>query len=172
VRNLILALLILCCPRLSYADTPCVAQDYSDPKKEPEWDCPAPGEDALVPKLDITTATVSLTKDGKAPFSGLLLEKERVIQLGIRITALRRLLWLQMRESSQLMKVEIDHAGSEARLDSQIAAEQRDSCRKQLAATESVVMKSGAWYKSWTFGFALGVGLSAIIGTSIAVVVH
>lgn len=154
------------------ADAGCVAQDYANFNKEPDWSCPAPGEDALVPKLEIANATVSLSRDAKAPYTGMLLDQNRVVQLGLRIQGLRHLLWIQAKQDQEFLEVEVAHVTNVAKLDLQATTAQRDNFRNQVTQLNVELERRNAWYRSWTFGLVLGVVLTTAASVSLAFALH
>ena len=111
----ILALLGLTAP--SWAQQPpCTTQDYSDPAKAPDWTCPGPDEGILVPDmsfrpsvgLDAGAAYQRSDQTGlvKLTYPAVLMDKDKVLQLGLRIQALRRLRWLERHKMKDVVEVE------------------------------------------------------------------
>ena len=170
MRAICLAVLLFFSPIAMGAETPCTTQVYGDFTKEPDWNCPAPGEDALVPKLEIPNSTVALAKDTKAPFAGLLLDQNRVLVLGLRITGLRRLLWINAQVSKKQQDLEVARGIEVTKQDGQQTAAQRDALQARVAQLSNDLSVEKAWYRSWTFGFALGVIITsaATLGVVIA----
>ena len=110
-----LIVLVLCLSPLSvYATDQCPQQSYTDAAKEPNYDCPSPQEYVLVPDLPVLPS-VSLKKDDKAPREGILLDVNRVFQLGLRIKALRHIRWIETTASDKKIKVEVGYQQSVAK---------------------------------------------------------
>ena len=85
---------------VAWAAAPCTKQIYTDHKNAPRYDCPGPGENSLVPRLQLKTSAV-LELGKKAPWAGILMDKNRVMTLGLRIKALRRLRYLGMKGAAE-----------------------------------------------------------------------
>ena len=162
----ILALMGLCAPAWAQ-QPPCTTQDYSDPAKQPDWECPGPDEGILVPDVPFRPsvgleAGASYRKtpqvgEARLDYDTVLMDKAKALQLGLRIQALRRLRWLERHKMKDLVEVERRYVGD--RLTAQLkleqsrvkeAVQQRDSARKERDSAKK-------WYRSWTFGLVVGV---------------
>lgn len=162
--------LLVCGP--SWAQSgPCTEQDYSSPKKAPNWRCPGPDESILVPdlkfrpSLGLETGSLVTKKGAKKPFrldySAVLLDQNKVLQLGLRIQGLRRLRWLERHRAAEAVKIErkymADRLTAQLKLEQsrvKVAVQQRDQARKERD-------RARAWYRSWTFGLIVGVVTTA-----------
>lgn len=156
MKALIICLLLLSSP----AQAICVKQIYTDFKTEPDYNCPSPGEDALVPRLELK-ASVSLKAKDKSPWDGILLDKNRVLTVGLRITALRRLRYLDMKAASEqkdaLLKFETaQHAAA-----LNLRTAQRDNYKSQTVALQKEVIRLNKWYRSPALWFAAGFVVAA-----------
>lgn len=156
-------------PVLAQAN-PCTAQVYGDFSKELNWHCPLPNEDTMVPKLDIPHDTTPLTKGAPAPFDGLLLDQNRVLTLGMRITGLRRLLWIELKMAKAEEELEVARAREVAQADAANVAAQNQALTARNAQLEASLKVEQAWYRTWTFGFVLGAALTTTAAVSLAVV--
>jgi hypothetical protein len=149
------------------AQKQCPTQIYSNSKAEPDYSCPGPGEDALIPKLQLKTS-VELKLNAKAPWAGVLMDKNRVLTLGLRIKALRRIRWQETTSCAERLTAEIKYvkASNKATLD--LRTSQRDNYKKQTEALQEEVISLKKWYRSGPFWFAVGV-VTATAGTLAAV---
>lgn len=171
-------LVLVLCPSLALAAEPCVEQDYSDPDGRPRWDCPGPDEGVLLPDikfkpsvgLDVGASYRKTDKRAliKLDYPAVLMDKDKVIQLGLRIQGLRRLRWLDMHRHDRLLEIEKKHVG--AQLQAKIALEQsrvnaltgqRDEARRQRDEARK-------WYRSWTFGLVVGIVVTTAAAGGIA----
>ena len=105
----------------------CIQQDYSTQGEEPDWECEAPMEGALIPKLTFTHTTAAIAENSPAPFTGILMDQDRVLSLGLRIKALRRLLWLEVQDRKKLMAVDKAYIESSAKTEINLVEYQRDA---------------------------------------------
>jgi len=162
-----LIVLVLCLSPLSvYATDQCPQQSYTDAAKEPNYDCPSPQEYVLVPDLPVLPS-VSLKKDDKAPREGILLDVNRVFQLGLRIKALRHIRWIETTASDKKIKVEVGYQQSVAKAKEGLLQSQVESYKLQLQTTQAELEKERKWYKSWTFGVVVGVVVTAAGATAL-----
>jgi len=162
----------------SWATSPCTAQDYSDSKKAPSWSCPGPEEGILVPDIKFNPSIgigigdsiffKGKTKATPISYPALVMDKDKVIQLGIRIQGLRRLRWLERHKYVDVLDIERKYISDRltAKLELEqsrtaVAIGQRDAARKELS-------KARRWYRSWTFGVVCGVIVSTV--TAVAVI--
>lgn len=145
---------------------PCTAQDYSNPKKVPNWSCPGPDESIVVPTIRFepsvglkagTTVSRKGAESILLSYDAVLLDEEKVMQLGLRIQGLRRLRWLERHKASDLLVIEKKYL--EGRVTAQIKLEQsrvktavaqRDRARKERDDARR-------WYRSWSFGLVVGI---------------
>lgn len=162
---LLFSLLLL--PSLSWAADPCTLQTYSDPKVEPNYDCPSPHEDSLVPRLELKTS-VNLKVKEPAPWAGVLMDKERVIVLGLRVKALRRLRWQDMRTAEGKLSNELGLAKATSKAALNLAVSQRDNYKEQTKALQEEVIRLNKWYHSKVFWFSVGFITAAAGATALA----
>ena len=162
------------------AAEPCVQQDYGDAKKAPRWDCPGPDEGVLLPDikfkpsvgLDAGASYRKTDQTGmiKLDYPVVLMDKDKVIQLGLRIQGLRRLRWLDLHKGEQVVEIEKKYVGQtlQAKVDlekSRVKAltSQRDDARRQRDEAKK-------WYRSWTFGLIVGIVVTSAAAGTIAYV--
>lgn len=149
-----------------WAKTPCTTQSY-DSGKEPRYDCPGPGEAALTPTLKMRDS-VGLTTGKKAPWEGVLLDRNRVITLGLKIKAVRRLRYLDMLERNDRVDAELKLAKANAAANLKLRTSQRDTYKSQVRVLRGELKEAKKWWRSWTFGFVLGLAVTAAGTTALA----
>ena len=152
MKSLSLFLLFFSVP--VFAGIPCTKQVYTDPKKEPDYDCPGPGE-VVYSELKLKSSA-KLSLGDPAPWSGILMDSERVIQLGVRIISLRRLRWLDFKTCAERLESERVFMEKSSLADLKYCTSQRQSCQTQLVAVKHQLDKKSAWYNSCFFGVAVG----------------
>lgn len=162
-----LVLLALLVASPAVAKVPCPVQIYTNPKAEPDYSCPGPGEDALVPKLNLKTS-VELKLNAKSPWSGILMDPNRALTLGLRIKALRRIRWQETTSCKERLDAELKYAASANKATLDLRTSQRDNYKKQTEALQEEVISLKKWYRSGPFWFAVGV-VTATAGTLAAV---
>ncbi len=171
----VLSILALCAP--AWGQKPCTVQNYTDPNKAPNWRCPGPDEGILVPNIKFKPslgleAGSSITPKGAKSillnYSAVVLDKDKVLQLGLRIQGLRRLRWLERHKAVETTNIERRYISD--RLTAQIKFEQsrvkvvvgqRNQARKERDTARK-------WYRSWTCGLIVGVVITTavVIGTA------
>jgi hypothetical protein len=145
----------------------CPRQQYDDPKKQPDYSCPSPGEDSLVPRLQLK-ASVDLKKSVKTPWAGILMDNNRVLQLGLRIKALRRIRWNETTANLERRKIEQEYLLSNHKLEKTFIVKQRDNWKEQALAAHKELESGRKWYNSRSFWFATGVVVTAAAATALA----
>ena len=177
--SVILFILALCTP--AWGQKPCTAQNYTDPNKAPDWRCPGPDEGILVPEikfkpsLGLEAGSLVTLKGAKKPtllnYSTVVLDRDKVLQLGLRIQGLRRLRWLERHKAVETTEIErrymSDRLTAQLKLEQskvKVAVGQRDQARKERDIGRE-------WYRSWTCGLVAGIAITtaAVIGTAYAV---
>lgn len=166
MRTILLISLLLSPVRVWAAD-PCTHQVYADPKVEPDYDCPSPHEDSLVPRLQLKVSVELQLKD-PAPWDGILMDKERVIVLGLRVKALRRLRWQDMRLAEGKLDTERSFLKASSKADLDLARSQRDNYKAQTTEMAKEIDRLNRWYRSPTFWFATGFVVAAAGATALA----
>jgi hypothetical protein len=163
---LMIALLVLPAP-LRAQNPQCLAQDYSNPQMEPSYACPGPGEDALVPNLN-PKASVPLKLGVPAPWEGILLDKDKVLELGLRISALRRIRWMETTSAEEKLANEVKFTTQSLKADLDLRTSQRESYKQQVTQLQTELAKEKAWYRSWTFGVVVGVVVTTVAVVAVA----
>jgi hypothetical protein len=146
----------------------CTKQVYSDPLIQPDFTCPSPGEDDLIPKLELRPS-VGLEPTQPAPWAGILMDRDRVFQLGLRIQALRRLRWNDNVGCAERLVAEIDYISQTKQATLNLCIAQRDNYKKQAETAQKEVIKAHKWYRSPALWFTAGFVIAAA-GTTIIVV--
>jgi hypothetical protein len=182
-RFLIIVLLVFFLGILSAFSSPCPPQSYSK-TSNPDFNCPGPGELNDPPGSFANSIGVPLGskvviggKTSAVSFDGLLLDKQRVIWLGLRIEALRKLRHLDLQKMSDLYVLKEDFVNK-------VFSEKLKSCesrslqvKKRLQiefdkgmARELEIRHLQAWYRSPVLWFAIGAVISAgaIFGGALA----
>ena len=162
-----LTLIILLCAAPSWAQTPCAKQIYTDQKSEPDYNCPSPGEDSLVPRLQLKTS-VELDVKKPAPWPGILLDKNRVMTLGLRIKALRRIRWQETLGWQDRLENEKQFQVAMFQATLTLRTSQRDNYKDQAQALQEEVTRLNKWYRSPTFWFATGFVVACAGATALA----
>lgn len=169
MRWLVLTLVLLF-PLPANAD-PCGPQDYTRASPPPNFDCPSPLEETLVPKPEHGLKdSIKLLTTKPAPWDGILMDSDRVIQLGLRITALRRLRWMDTLTAIDKTKMEVKLVEDSKKADINLVTSQRESYKVQLQETQKELSKAKAWYRSWTFGLIVGVVTTSAAAVTLAYV--
>jgi hypothetical protein len=169
VRWLVVALLILTMPARVQAQ--CTKQTYTDPLIQPDFDCPSPGEEELLPKLELRPS-VGLEPTQPAPWPGILMDRDRVFLLGMRIQALRRIRWNETIGCAERLEAEIDYVSQTKQVTLNLCISQRDNYRKQTEAAQKEVIKAYKWYRSPALWFATGFVVAAAGAVIVVVAVR
>ena len=159
----LIAICIILSSNFCYSQT-CIPQKYNDPATQPDYACPSPGENALVPLISLKTS-VELTRGKASPWSGILMDPNRALVLGLRVKALRRLRWMDEITHRDKLDNELEFARKSAEASRNLLVSQRDSYKTQAAEMQRQLMEERKWYRSWAFGVVVGV-----LTTTIAVV--
>ena len=160
-----LVALLLAAP--AYAQKQCPVQNYVDLSTEPDFDCPGPGEEDLLPNLELKSS-VALEPNQPAPWEGILMDKNRVLRLGLRVKALRRLRWQELRYCGELAAAELDYIEDTSRAELDLRTSQRDTYKSQVELLQREVRALDSWYRSPILWFSVGVIVSAA-GTTAAI---
>jgi hypothetical protein len=158
----ILVLLFLF-PSVAWAEESCGPQDYGS-STQPNFQCPGPGESDLVPDLNPPPSVP--VKQGQsivAPWEGSLVHRDRMTYLGLRISAIRRLRWLDGLEAQQQQEIEVEYVRQTitARLD--LATAQRDALQAQLDRANTEIQSAARWWRSPAFWFAVGIVTAGVV---------
>lgn len=136
-------------------DPPCAIQDY-DSDKAPNFECKSPEEDAVV-HPDVYKPSAGLKEGEKAPWAGVLLEKGKVIELGMRVQSLRRLRWIDRKDGRRTLATELNYQQSVAGAQKNLFEQQVRDLKGQNAAQAKRISGLESWYRSPALWLALGV---------------
>jgi len=153
-------------PSSGACEETCPMQVYTVPDKEPNYDCPSPQESVLIPDLPAKSST-GLKLGQAAPFDGVLLDKDRLLVLGLRIKALRRIRYVETISSAQTLKAEVAYQQKVGKAQQDLLSSQVGSYKAQLQNAQEELAKERRWYKSWTFGVVVGVVVTAAGATAL-----
>ena len=164
----------------AWADDPCTEQNYSDAGKEPRYECPGPGESAVVP--DIPTkptkglergATITPSnkkyKPFKVEYDSVIMSRGKVIELGLKIKGLRRLRWLDMHKGAEALAIERKFLSSTWKAKLELRDSQVASYKKQLVTARQERDAARAWYRRFSTGLIAGIVVTA--GTAVAIAI-
>lgn len=140
----------------------CGIQDYDDPDNQPNFECPSPGETALVPDLnppsEIPIFAGQIIDD--VPWDGAMIHRDRMIELGLKIMALRRLRWADRINLARQQTIQLQHAQELSEIRSNYYQIQLESLQEQLQHSQN---RANAWYRSWWFGVVVGIVSSGFL---------
>jgi len=166
----ILAAFLTHTPALA-ADPTCTVQDYSKVTPKPNFNCPGPLEETMVPSPVVgPKESVVLDAKAPAPWAGILLDRERVLELGLRITGLRKIRWSEGLEATEKAKAEVKLTLDNLTAEVKLTQSQRESYKTQLVVTQEELAKEKKWYRSWTFGLIVGVVTTSAAAITLAYV--
>lgn len=151
----------------AFAEKLCPQQIYTNAKAEPDYECPSPGEAAMTPKLQLT-ASVALKFQDKAPWDGILMQKERVLVLGLTIEGLRRLRWIDITSAEERLQLETEYLKKNHSTELSFTRQQRDNWKKVSEDALKDLASYQKWYRSNTFWFMTGVVVTAAAATALA----
>lgn len=168
------ALLIVIYPAQGLAQTVCGPQDY-DSEQAPNFECPSPEEEALVPRLrPPASIPIHQGESVTAPWDGILVHRDRLILNGLKISALRRLRWVDRLHLAERYRIEIAHARATGAIRETLLEEQADYYQGRATVAERATRHASAWYRSFGFGLVVGfvaagllVALSIYIGVAL-----
>lgn len=140
--------------------TACTYQIYDDPKLEPDYTCPGPGEEDLVPRLKLRESA-ALRLNDPAPWEGILMGENRVLSLGFRIKALRRLRWQETIAWQERMRAEKKLGAVSYKAAINLLTRQRDRYRNMVGDQTREIVRLRKWYRSPVLWYAAGIATAA-----------
>lgn len=170
VRQALIVAIVLTIPRCTWGQ--CGPQNY-DQDVPPDFSCPSPEEEQLVPRLNLPRSlAVEEGETVEAPFDGALVARERLELMGLRLKAVRRLRWLDRRQSR--LRVDIEQTAVQRVHSAQMV--QMTNHRDHYQALAESAQGRDKWYSSYWFGFLCGavvaVGLVALSVYALAEIEH
>jgi hypothetical protein len=160
MRAVIIFLVLSLLPVSGYGQRQCHKQIYSDPLIQPDFDCPSPGEEELLPQLELRSS-VALEPTQPAPWAGILMDRDRIFMLGMRIQALRRIRWIETLGCAERLEAEIDHISQSKQVTLNLCIKQRDNYKKQVEVAQKEAIKAYKWYRSPVLWFVTGFVVAA-----------
>ena len=161
--RVILMSLVFLFPLSVSAQAVCGPQDY-DSKQAPNFACPGPEEDAMVPELNPPPSVpLQQGKAVEAPWDGALVHRDRLVEYGLRLKALRRLRWADRLYIAERYRIEIEHLEAVATIRDELTEEQLQYHQQRARTAERAVTRAQAWYRSWGFGFLSGFIASGLL---------
>ena len=173
MRAFIVILFVFVSSQTAIAEV-CGAQNY-DGEDMPDFDCPSPDEEAFVP--DLTPPPSVPVEAGayvRVEWEGALVHRDRLIEVGLRLSAVRRLRWADRLRLRAEYDIRAQYA--EEVCDARIlhARAVSDEYQSSLNQANDRISSSQAWYRSFSFGFVIGfiasgllVALSIYLGVSL-----
>lgn len=150
-------ILILLAPMAAAAQTICPPQDY-DSETEPNFDCPSPSEESMIPRLSPPPSIpVEVGDVVEAQWEGAVVHRDRLVRMGLTITALRRLRWADRLRLRAEFQIRLEHQDEVCDANLEHAQAETEVYQEALQLANERVESSQAWYRSWWFGFTLGV---------------
>ena len=164
LRFITIVLLVLYPTTLWGNDPLCEEQVYDNRDEPPNFECPSPGESALVQDLGAEPSVpLEAGEEFTAYWDGAFVHRDRLIEIGLRIKAIRRLRWSDRVLVADEKRLQLEHASRTAAIRLESARERIEHYREALSEANSRTEKAQAWYRSWVFGFLVGVVSVGII---------
>jgi hypothetical protein len=128
----------------------------------------------LVPENRFQPSIGVMAGDQAPPqkYDAVLLDRVKVLELGFRIRALRRLRWMDFHRGAELLAIEQRYLRETSTQKDKLASSQLASYRDQLQQAQAEISRAGAWYRSWTFGLVVGVILTSATAAGVAVAIR
>lgn len=174
MRLIFVLMMSLILPTGVVAEEVCEQQSY-DTIEEPNFNCPSPGELEMVP--DLRPPSSIPVEEGvsiEAPWAGALVHRDRLVEVGLSIKALRRLRWIDRVRILTEYQIQLEHQEGVCDANIEHANERIEIYRESLEQANANVRSAKKWYRSFGFGFTVGlisagvlVALSAYVVTVI-----
>lgn len=158
---IVLFAVLVFCAATAHAEEVCGPQDY-DSTQQPDFSCRSPDEDVMVPDLaPFDSVALAAGDTFVAEWEGSFVDRNRLIEVGMRVRALRRLRWADRVKLRRQFDIHLEHVRdlSQAQLD--YMAAQLDAYRDQLGRANERVGSSQSWWRSPTLWLAIGVVVTA-----------
>lgn len=161
----IVLLLLLTVPSMVFAENNCRHQNY-DSDEQPDFECPSPGEDVMVPRGE-TPLSIPVGRGDvvEMPWEGALVHRNKLIEIGLRLQAVRRLRWADRLQLRSLHDLENNYQRGVCDAHIEQAVARADAYQDQLFQANSVIKSERVWYKTVWFGFLSGILVSAAVVT-------
>lgn len=148
MRTIMLVVLLLTLPRLAWADPPSVAPLTPVP----------PGEDIIIP----------ITKGEISPIDGQLFSTESAIRWGNYLQQCRVRLTADVQLQANKDQEQINYLNQVVALEQKKYDTVVPDYQKRLQDAETALAAPTPWYKTVTFGVALGVLVAVAVGATTA----
>lgn len=169
MRLLAILIIVLYPTSLFGESEECSEQNYDNVEEQPDFACPGPGENSMVPDYaPPDSIPVVMDEYLVAPWDGAFVHVNRLLEIGMRLKAVRRLRWADRARLLQHKRLEIEHAALMAAAHREYAVNRMEQYRKALREANNRTKQATAWYRSWAFGFLLG-ALSVGIVAALAI---
>ncbi len=164
VRQLAVALVFLF-PSTVTAQTICGPQNYDLPQP-PDFTCPSPDESGLVPDLNpppsipVQAGWKLLNAQGvvkNIEYDGAVVHRDKLIEMGLKLHAVRRLRWADRLRLKGEYDVGLQHCEDTHVAEEKLLKTQRDDIQARFTASQQAVSDANAWYRSFWFGFVVGI---------------
>ncbi len=150
----------------AHATELCIQQDYSNPDKAPNWECPGPEESIVLPDIKFMPSVGLKAGSSYIPntsndsiilnYDSVIMDINKVLQLGLRIKGLRRLRWIDRHKNAELNEIERNFIKTQMQVKLDLAMTQAKIYKEQRD-------RANRWYHSWSFGFASGIASVLLI---------
>ena len=173
--HILIAVLIFCLPTTATANVPttCTKQIYSDMSTEPNYECPSPGEEFIVPKMKLKTSVVLDPTDklkNKIPWPGILIDKNRMLVIGLRIKGLRRLRYLDMKTMAEELDNLEKYLEARCGVDTKFYNSQIIDYKNRIISLHKDIEASKKWDRSGPFWVIAGITTASVVATTLVLV--
>jgi len=141
----------------------CGPQDYAS-SSQPDFECPSPGETEMVPDLHPPASIpVTIGTQTKAVWDGALVHRDRLVEVGLRVRAIRRLRWADSLRMAAEYAVNLEHVRTVSRIQLEHMSAQRDAYEERWRAAEERVLRSERWWRSPTLWIGVGMVIAGCL---------
>jgi hypothetical protein len=181
MKLLLAILLVLLAPSTALGESaPCGPQDY-DSTTAPDFSCPGPEEEALTADLN-PPASVPVHQgwrlvdsQGRSTileWDGALVHRDRLLDYGLRLHAVRRLRWADRLRLNAEYDIDLQNAEDVCQARVGLVEAERTAYRERLQTEEQRTASAEMWYRSWWFGAIVGVVATAAVVALTAYALH
>lgn len=161
--NVLILIALLSLPIDVEAEEMCGRESY-DTLEEPNFDCPSPGEVDLLPDLrPPDSIPIEAGVEISAPWEGALVHRDKLVEVGSRIKTLRRLRWLDRLQVLTEYQIQLEYQEGVCNANINHANERIKIYQEALSRANSEVDSSRVWYKTFWFGYTIGVISASLI---------
>lgn len=157
VRQYLIILCVLIYPSVARSEEICGPQDYSS-STQPNFECQSPGEAEMVPDLHPPQSVPVHQGDSvRASWEGALVHRDRLVELGLRVQALRRLRWADTLRMASEYATNLRHAQEIGRIQLENMQAQRDAYQERWRLTEEQLRQANRWWHSPALWVGVGI---------------